>query len=101
MTMTITLLDPRATQNCFGFIPSFLYEIDPRPAQEQFAERYQGGWRPMAGFVMENTTLHYRGDPPLHPIALLQFREERLFLYPHEWVAIVQPDGSFQVARMD
>jgi hypothetical protein len=89
-----------------GFIPSFLDEDDPRPAREQLDAHYGhgGGWRPMQGwdYNFHNRTLRYPGDPEMGPIAEMWLRKEMILVYPHAWVAIVQPDGvSVEIARMD
>jgi hypothetical protein len=34
-------------------------------------------------------------------MAECRLREERVILHEASWVAVVQPDGSFEVARMD
>jgi hypothetical protein len=101
--MLWTLLHPEMTPEHLGLLPSFLIEEDPRPAKEQFQERYiYGGWRPMKGFKLNGDyALWYPGDPLLHPIAMTKLRDEIIFLYRHDWVAILQPDGSFEVSRMD
>jgi hypothetical protein len=41
------------------------------------------------------------GDPPLLPIAVTMLRDEEIRFYDHSWLAIVQPDGSLEVARVD
>lgn len=96
------LLHPHAD---LGRIPSFLFCDDPRSAREQFDERYAfgGGWRPMPHWQYDKETraIAYPGDPPLHPIAETTLRDELILLYPSAWVAIIQPDGAFEVARMD
>lgn len=102
----VLILNPRYSDpNYFGLIPSFLDLDDPRPAKEQFAERYvYGGWRPQDGFIADPNglpTLHYPGDPPLEPIAVMTFREELIFVYLHGYVSIFQKDGSFEACRMD
>lgn len=101
--MNIIAYHPRA-EELMGLIPHFLDEYDPRPAAEQFNERYAhgGGWSPMKGWTMP-TTLHieYSGDEPLHALAEIEFRNEAILVFPHAWVCIMQPDGSFEVARMD
>lgn len=86
-----------------GFIPMFLHNLDPRPAREQFNERYShgGGWRPLKGWKMHNECIKYPGDPVLRPIAKTLLNEETIYVYPHAWVAIVQGDGSYEVARLD
>jgi len=86
-----------------GIIPLFLLDSDPRPAKEQFDERYSfgGGWRPMSGWTLSGNRIKYPGDPPYSPVAGCIFRTETIYVYPHAWVAIVQSDGSFEVSRMD
>jgi hypothetical protein len=87
-----------------GFIPTFLDENDLRPAREQFNEKYVGGWHPFQGHTLvpeQDFALCYPGDPPLHPIALIRLRRERIVIYPHAWVMILQDDNTFEVARMD
>lgn len=96
--------DPRATLEHMGFIPSFLSDDDPRSAKEQLNEGYAfaGGWDPFKGHTMDdNENLHYPGDPPQKPLCELRLRDERIVLYPHAWVAIIQPDKSFEICRMD
>jgi hypothetical protein len=101
--MEFTFLHPRCTLDHWGYIPGFLREDDPRPARVQINERYQGRWRPFKGHTLgSHNELHYPGDPPQYPVSVMRFREERLFLYqPGDWVLIMQPDGSWEVARMD
>lgn len=96
------LLIPGAL-DLLGYIPTFLYEDDPRPAAEQFNERYAngGGWNPMNKWEFSDDCIQYPGDPPYSPIAIASLRGERILVYQHSWVCIVQPDGSFQVSRMD
>jgi len=95
--MTIEALGP--------YLPYFLVIEDERKAAEQFNERYKfGGWRPFGQdkFSMTTTgTLRYPGDPPLPPLAMTLLRDEKIFLYQSDMVAIVQLDRSFEVARMD
>jgi hypothetical protein len=108
--MQITLYRPRA-ENFLGAIPDFLRADDERPAAEQFAERYAfgGGWSPMAGWKTEQREgkleqvldIRYPGDEPLRPFALIEFRDEKIWIYESAWVAIEQPDGSVSISRMD
>lgn len=88
-----------------GFIPDFLSELDERPAKEQINENYAhgGGWLPLTGWSFDPDTLimQYPEDPPYKPIAMAKLREERIILYPYSWVAIVQPDNTFEMARLD
>ena len=101
----VKYLDPRATEDHVGLIPMFLFDQDPRPAKEQFNERYShgGGWRPNTGWTMrkEDRSLKYPGDPRLHPLAEMKLRDETILVYEYGIVAIVQPDGSFEASRMD
>ena len=102
---TVIILDMRYSDpNFVGFIPTFLDLDDPRPAKEQFAERYHyGGWRNQEGFTAIGGTpsLQYPGDPPLNPIAVMSLRDELIFVYLHGYVSIFQEDGSFEACRMD
>jgi|SRR5215475_783395 len=84
-------------------LDSFLRPDDPRPAAQQFQERYRfGGWQPFRGFTLtENNRLTYPEDPPRRPVASTKLRDELIILYPGDWVAIIQPDRSFEVCRMD
>lgn len=97
-----TLMHKGMTAEHLGLIPSFLDRDDPRPAKEQFNENYIAGWRPFKGFTKgDNHELQYPGDNPLKPVAVTHLRDEVIILYPYSWVAIFQPDGSFEACRMD
>lgn len=102
-----TLIHPQATFEHLGLWPDIFDAEDPRPAREQVNDRYDygGGWRPMRGFEMDMNTagLSYPGDPELLPFARceLPLTQEVVWFYPHSQIAIVQMDGSFEVARMD
>jgi hypothetical protein len=96
-----------------GFIPQFLHTDDPRPAAEQIDENYAhgGGWRPNPNAVPfwrisehDGALLYDDGDgpPEVHQIvATAELRGEQLHLYESAWCAIIQPDGSFAVSRLD
>jgi hypothetical protein len=87
-----------------GLLPQMLNSSDPRPAREQLDSGYRhgGGWDPFPGFKLSNNdNLLYPGDPPTRPVASTKLRDETIVLYEHEWVAIIQPDRSFEVCRMD
>lgn len=93
---------PQFHPDMLGFIPEFLSEEDPRPAREQFKERYIGGWTSFPGFKMlQNGDLSYPEDPPTALLAETSLRDEVIRFYNHAWVAIVHPDGSFEVSRID
>jgi hypothetical protein len=84
------------------FLPTFLNVSDPRPAAQQIDDAYVSGWSPFPGFEMlEGNRLKYPGDPAIAPLATTTLRDETLFLYEGEWLAIIQKDGSFEVCRVD
>ena len=102
----ITYIHPQANREMLGLIPNFLSPDDSRPAAEQFDANYQhgGGWRPYVGFAMlanGNLKSKYPEDPDTRLLAEIKLREELIRIYEHAWVAVVQPDGTFTVARMD
>lgn len=43
----------------------------------------------------------YPGDPPFKPLSAIRIRDELVVLYPYGYVGIVQPDGAFEISRMD
>lgn len=93
-----------ATPDVLGLLPGMLDPTDPDPAAKQFHKHYQhgGGWLPMQGFTLQpDNRLYYPGDPPLDILAVTHLRDETIILYDYEWVAIIQPDRSFSVCRMD
>lgn len=94
------------TQAMLGLIPAFLKESDPRSAREQINDRYAhgGGWFSIKGFKhnAEDNSIKYPGNPRMRPIATAWLHDkERIFIYPHGWVMILQPDGQFNIARLD
>lgn len=97
------MADGAHPDEALGFLPFQVSLKDPRPAARQFAENGPNGWLPLKGFSFdpETETLSYPGDPPMQPIAGAQLREETILVYPHAWVLILQPDGSFEAARLD
>jgi hypothetical protein len=86
-----------------GYLPDFIEAADPRSMREQINDRYVSGWSPFEGFTFDKRSfkLSYPGDPPMFPVAGTFLREEVLLLYPHDWVLILQPDGSWEAARLD
>ena len=102
--LNFIFLHPQANVDHLGLLPELVSGADPRPARDQFAENYAygGGWRPMKGWEHEgNGVLTYPGDNPLYPIAEAKLRDETIRVYESAWVAIFQPDGSFEISRMD
>ena len=97
-----TMLDKRMTMENLGLIPYFLDADNPASASTQFNKAYVSGWSPFQGFkLLPNNVLTYPGDPPTHPLAVAHLRDELIVFYEHAWVAIIQPDRSFEVCRMD
>ncbi len=95
---------PQATPEMLGFIPEFLNEDDPRPAKEQIDSNYGhgGGWHPLPGWTMlPDGNISYPGDPPCLLLAETKLRDETIRVYQYAWMAIIQPDGSFEIARLD
>jgi hypothetical protein len=103
MTRLLIVLDKSTDVEQLGFIPDWLDPLDDRSAREQLDAGYIGGWHPMDGWKLadDGMTIKFRGDPPLSPIALMYVREELVCLYPASFVAVIQRDGSLEVARMD
>lgn len=97
--LNFDLKHPRATHEMLGFLPDFWDERDPRDAKAQAADNY--GWSPFQGFTMQSNGIAYPGDPPMQLIAEAKLRDETIRLYQNSWVAIVQPDGSYEISRMD
>jgi hypothetical protein len=101
--MLWVLKHPRMTAEHLGLLPSLLSDTDPRPVKEQIESNYSygGGWQPLAGFTINKQGLCFPGDPPMRLLAESRLRDERLLFFECDWLAVVQPDGSFQVSRMD
>ncbi len=111
--LSVTLLHPKATLDHLGIVPHWLNPNDDRPAAQQIDSHYQhgGGWRPMRGFELRDRA---RGvlvfpvkdpedgeDEVFEPFAAMMFGREMIFAYRHAIFAIVQPDGSFEVGRLN
>jgi hypothetical protein len=90
-----------------GLLPQFLSREDPLPAVEQLDAAYShgGGWRKFEGFTLTELdgalALEYAGDPPMREVSRTTLRGEVICLFRHSWVAVIQPNGGFEVARMD
>jgi hypothetical protein len=101
------------THDALGFVPQFLHTDDDRPAAEQIDDNYAhgGGWRPNPDRAMfwriskhDAALVYDDGDGPaeVQPlVATAQLRDEEIHIYDGAWMAIIQPDGSFQVSRVD
>jgi hypothetical protein len=96
------MVHPQARIEMLGCIPDFLSESDPRSAREQFDANYISGWHPLPRFTMlPNGNMSYPGDPPTRLLAETELRAETIRFYEHSWVTVIQPDGSYEVSRMD
>jgi hypothetical protein len=98
----VRLLSPDVTLEDLGRIYGMLDLTNPAPARDQFNYQHGGGWRPRDKFTLgDDDSLGCPGDEPLHPLAEITFRDERVLIYESDFVAIIQPDRSFEVCRMD
>lgn len=102
------LLRPDMKREALGHLPEFLHNDNPHNAVTQFHNAYGhgGGWNKFEGFSFDpnhenGPTLTYQGDPPYHAVAAAKLRDEIIHVYPHAWVQVIQPDGTWEVARMD
>jgi hypothetical protein len=96
--------DPRLDLDILGFIPTFFDLDDPRSAREQIDVNYAhgGGWHPFSGFkLLANGDLHFPEDPPTKLLATSRFRDEKIFFYEHGWLRVEQPDGTWEISRID
>jgi hypothetical protein len=107
---TIWFLCNDAAPEDLGFLPGFLHESDERPVIEQLDAAYAhgGGFKPIEGFKLvydgshlDDATLWYPGDEPLHLIGFTRCHGEVIGLFEAGFVAVVSADGTVVVARMD
>jgi hypothetical protein len=97
--------------DALGILPTFLSDEDPRPAVEQLNANYAhgGGWHDFKGFTYHDgkedgdcrARLEYPDDPPMREVGRTLLRDELIIVFEYSWVAVVQRDGSYRVARMD
>ena len=91
----------------WGMIPSMLSAHDERSAKEQINENYAhgGGWRSFAGFTLsehdDGYRIDYPEDPSFRELGRAKLRDEKIVLFEASWVAIIQPDGTYEISRMD
>lgn len=97
-------------RNIGPFLQMILIDADQRPAKQQINERYRhgGGWHAMKGWKLhldkhnlELTSITYPGDPPQYPLASAMLNAELVILFPHDFLAVVQPNGNFEISRID
>lgn len=93
----------------WGYIPTFLSLNNPEGAVYQFAANY-GSWmssdRATLEFLGPDTdhvaVMRYPGDPDLLEIDRFKFRHEIVIIFPHAFVAVVDPDlGTYSISRLD
>ncbi|MGL5078776.1 MAG: hypothetical protein ACRDBG_23510 [Waterburya sp.] len=103
VTLIHSLVKPNVMDYITGFLPTNM--IGHWKASECFDRFYShgGGWNKFEGFTMAEDfmSISYSGDQPQKALAELMFGEERIILYAWSWVAIVQVDGSYEIARID
>jgi len=95
---------PRADINDIGYVSMMVRESDPRSLREQLHDGYShgGGWDPFEGFTLgEDNSLQFPGDPAYKVMWELKFRDQLFCVYKHAWFAIINPDRTFEVCRMD
>lgn len=107
MTNVWIMLHPQATPEHLGFLPEIISERYSGTVAEQLKTNYAhgGGYSPFGKkawkFDPNDQSLKYPGDPRLRPIASTKIREEQIYFYDSAIMAIVQPDGEFDVVRVD
>ena len=98
------LLHPAMTRAHLGFLPTFVDADNPEPVAKQINQNYPfGGWQPMGGWIRmeKDGSVRYPGDPKMKPLAKAMHGSEEVFFYESSWVAVRQPDGKFEIARLD
>jgi hypothetical protein len=93
-------------EDILGTIPEMLDANNPAGAVTQIDKAYRdigGGWHDVRGHDLdtEGAKLTYPGDPPRPLIAEATLRDEKILFFNGAWIAVVQPDGAFRVARID
>ncbi|HEY1888473.1 MAG TPA: hypothetical protein VGG86_20890 [Roseiarcus sp.] len=89
-----------------GFLPEILLRDDPRPVKDQLDDRYRhgGGYRAknFDKFKLgKGMVLRWPGDEPQKPLAATLINDELVVFYEHALLLVMQPDGSFEVTRVD
>jgi hypothetical protein len=99
---------PYALEHIVGALPYCWDANDPRPAKEQHDEKQMGNgpWHDFKGkFKLDPETyfLKYPGDTVLKPLAIgeLPLTKEKIIVYAHAWVVILQENGDWTVDRRD
>jgi len=97
------VLDKQLTQKNISYLKFFLHEDDQRSASEQINERYRyGSWHNFKGFKhLGDGVIQFQDAPVDYPIAKAHLRAEVIYAYRYDWIAVFQPDGSFEVSRVN
>lgn len=99
-----------AGPNQLGFIVLWFDPRSEKSAQEQANDGYlQTGGCPFlptkASFTLVEEDGEYRlehpEDPPMRELARTKIRDETIVLFDYAWMAIIQPDGSHVISRVD
>jgi hypothetical protein len=88
-----------------GGLTTYLTSATTDPLWLQLDENSRSGWNPQLvadqGWELSaDEHLIYPGLPPLAPAAYATHLGEKILVYPHGWVVIVQLGGAFSVARV-
>lgn len=89
-----------------GTVPDMISATDQADAVTQIDRAYRdagGGWRDSTGASVdvERRLLTFPGDPARQLVAFAELRAEKILFFDGAWVAVVQPDGSSRIARID
>lgn len=93
--------------NACGLIPQWFYEYWISPSSQSLYDylndvyRHGGGFVSINGFRLNGKLLSYAGDPMLYPLLEINLPDYTCFFYPGSWLAIVDKEGGFKVARFD
>ena len=89
------------------YLPHCFSHDDPRPAARQVHTAYKhgGGWQPFTGFKLikklDRYRLVYPGDPDMMELSRATLRDETIVFFQMSWLAIIQPDETYEVARVN
>lgn len=86
-----------------GILLDWIDRTDPRPAREQYEEKYAFGVHPsLGGKIDPDGTFHFPEDPPQFPLIKLERDHETVYFYLHSFVSIVNREtGEHFRTRMD
>jgi hypothetical protein len=97
-------VDPTLIRQFLPPIQTYTRGDTTDPLWLQLQERAPNGWNPLpahASFEMSmEEHLLYPEMPPLEPLAMAYHLGERILVYPAGFVAIVQLNGDYSIARV-